>query len=139
MSNSKIKTFLFLSFFGFICWVIWQANVDGSNALFRIVGQIPYHDKLGHVFLYGVLVFLLELALDFKKTKIGRFNFSLAGVIILVFALLEECTQIWISTRSFDLLDFLGDIIGITLFMTFANKLQKRKKRLIAKTINRNN
>ena len=42
------------------------------------------------------------------------------------FAILEECTQIWLSNRRFELLDILADLIGIMLFSHLALRYEKK-------------
>ena len=67
----------------------------------------PGADKVGHFFLFGSLAYVLTRALG------GRF--LLGGLLVAVGVTLEECSQIWIPSRSFDLKDLAANYAGIAL------------------------
>ena len=118
MKNSKIRlhwtSLISIGFFGFILWIIYQANVGETNVFFSLVRQVPFGDKLGHFFLFGLLTFLLNLVLKFK---VFRHKYILLGtLLVLGFVSVEESSQYWIPSRTFDGIDFLADLIGIALF-----------------------
>ncbi len=81
------------------------------------LGAIPYGDKLGHATLYGVMAMLLNYGLSYRKIK----GLQLGAVLVLTFAILEEFSQIYIPSRTFDLYDILADIVGVLIF----SKLKK--------------
>lgn len=123
--------FYFIVFFMFILWVIQQANSDGTNLLFTMAKVVPYHDKVGHFVLYGILALLMDRALLGRKIIFFKQSLSLAGLLVLTFALIEEITQIWIATRTFDLLDLTGDVVGIIFFVKIGDyyfDIQKQVK-----------
>lgn len=111
---------LALSFLAFIFWIIIQADLGQSIAMGKLVRQLPYGDKMGHFLLYGMLAFLVNLALKNRKFPILGHQVLLGGLLVLVFALLEECTQLALSTRDFELWDMFCDLVGIVLFSWLA-------------------
>ena len=97
-----------LGFFVFIAYIIFLADTADYNFAFRLIGHIPYGDKLAHALLYGIMALLLSKALP-KHPYLG-------AVIVLIFALLEECSQYYIPSRTFDLGDLVADFVGILGF-----------------------
>jgi len=110
MSIEKKLLFPF-GFFVFISYIIFLADTADYNFAFRVVGQIPYGDKICHALLYGVMTFLLNYGLEFRKFYI----LQLGSFIVFTFALLEEFSQYYIPSRTFDLYDLLADFIGVIL------------------------
>lgn len=97
----------------FILWIIYMADTGKESIWFVWVEQIPGGDKLGHIWLYGCLAFLLNLTLRCRRLyMIGKPVFW-GSALVLLFATLEEFTQAFFATRTFDFLDLLADIIGI--------------------------
>jgi len=126
-----------LGFFIFISYIIFLADTADYNFAFHVVGQIPYGDKICHALLYGVMALLLNYGLGFRrvrllthlpvwlKTKASTsfiFKGALANapyvgsIIVLIFATLEECSQYYIPSRTFDLWDLGADFVGVVLF-----------------------
>ena len=136
MQTVQIRWLLPLSFFIFISYIIFLADTADYNFAFRLVGHIPYGDKMCHALLYGMMAFLLNYGLGFRRVllpqhlqslhKIKSFSsFPFKGavatapygsIIVLTFATLEECSQYYIPSRTFDLWDLGADFIGIVLF-----------------------
>ncbi len=116
MKANKLRILLPLSFFLFISFIIYLADTADHNFAFRLVGHIPYGDKLLHGLLYGVMALLLNYGLNFKSKKIFGFNLQIGAMIVLTFAGLEEITQYWLPSRTCDFFDFVADTVGVTLF-----------------------
>ena len=114
---------LALVLFGFICWVIYEANTNSNHPMFVFIRQMKHLDKVLHFLLYGGLTFLIHLA-------VNRRFFKIPTSILLVgsFALIEEITQIWIDSRNFDFLDLTADVLGIVCFVLIANWVKRRSK-----------
>ena len=108
--NSRVL--LPLGFFIFISFIIYLADTADYNFAFRLIGHIPYGDKLMHGILYGIMALLLNYGLNYKSFK----TLQVGAVIVLTFAILEEISQYWIPSRTFDLGDLLADVIGVVLF-----------------------
>jgi len=113
MKNINWNITLPLSFFIFISYIIFLADTADHNFAFRLIGNIAYGDKLMHGLLYGVMAFLLNYGLKFKSIK---FNLQLGSVLVLTFATLEECSQYFIASRTFDMGDLGADFVGVLVF-----------------------
>ena len=137
MQTIQIRWLLPLSFFIFISYIIFLADTADYNFAFRVVGHIPQGDKICHALLYGMMAFFLNYGLGFRRVRLPTHlqpsygmkalsvfrvkgalaNAPYAGsVIVLVFAAIEECSQYWIPSRTFDLWDLLADFVGVLLF-----------------------
>ena len=107
--------------------IIFLANRRDTAHLFRFIRELPFGDKIGHLVLMGFLSFLVNLALSAKVVKIWRFNVLLGSIIVFAVVLVEEISQRFVKTRTFDLVDLLFDFIGIFIFGELARWLVKRK------------
>ncbi len=105
---------LSLCFLGFIIWIIYMANTGQNNIFFQFIKKIPYGDKLGHFSLFGFLTLAFNFGLNFKHIKSTKI--LLGTLLVFCFCYIEEGSQYWISTRTFDGLDLLADTLGILLF-----------------------
>ena len=132
-TNIILHITLPLSFFIFISYIIFLADTADYNFAFRLVGHIPYGDKMCHALLYGMMAFLLNYGLGFRRvgflTHQGgqecppyKWYIPLGSIIVLIFATLEECSQYYIPSRTFDLWDLGADFIGVVLFSVLRNK-----------------
>ena len=109
------RVFLPLSFFIFISYIIFLADTANYNFAFSLVGNIPYGDKIAHAGLYGIMALLLNFGLNFKQVKHFGVSLQLGALLVFIFAGLEELTQYYIPSRTFDLGDLLADFIGVVL------------------------
>lgn len=107
-------------FFTFIIWMIIQADMNKTNLIMDIGHAVPWGDKIGHFSLFGIMALLLNMTIKFKQIKIHTRRFHLGSVIVFAFAVLEEFTQLAFSTRTFDLVDMLFDLLGIGLLSSVA-------------------
>ncbi len=103
------------AFFSFLIWVIVAADSGAPNYFLQLAGSLPYGDKMGHVLLFGALALLLNFATKAQQVAIGPLRLYLGVVLTLGFALLEEGSQLLFPSRSFELLDILADLLGVTL------------------------
>jgi VanZ family protein len=122
-------------FLTFIFWIIFRADTGQPTALSSLVRHLPFGDKMGHFLLYGMLAFLVNLALKNRKLKVLGRSCLLGSVMVLVFALLEECTQALLPTRNFELWDMVCDTLGIVLFSAFALRFDTWQKRFYISNI----
>ena len=120
--------FLTLVFILFVFWIIYTADTGGTIVFTQWVRFLPYPDKWGHAILYGMLAFLLNISLQFKRVNLAQFNPYLGAVIVIVFAILEELTQGLLDTRSLDFGDVMADLVGVILFSWIVKRLEKRNK-----------
>jgi VanZ family protein len=117
--NDKLKVFRLapaLLLFAFICWITLQANNGNNNIFFDLVILIPYGDKLGHFMLYGTLSLLAVIAVTDKYLLVNKFRIPIGAIIVLLIAIAEELTQLFLSQRTFDLLDISANIVGVFIF-----------------------
>lgn len=122
MTSNQLRIILPLGFFIFIGYIIFRADTADYNFAFRLIGHIPYGDKLMHGFLYGVMALLLNYGLNFKLYRILGFNMQLGAMIVLTFAGVEEISQYWLPSRTCDIFDFVADTVGVTLFSLWRSK-----------------
>lgn len=59
------------------------------------------------------LAFTLNYALRAPTVPLKCCRVQLGGLIIAALITIEECSQIWITSRSFDLLDLAANYTGI--------------------------
>lgn len=124
--TSKVKIIIAAAFFLFICWIIFEANMNRDLAILSWVKLIPNGDKIGHFILYGCLAFLANLAFAYRFVKYRVLQ--IGGILVLTFAIGEEFTQIWISNRTFDYVDILFDVLGICGFTMLSIWISARSK-----------
>ena len=102
-------------YFAFICWIIIEADRGELNFFIENVRSIPYGDKIGHVIIYALLAFLLSITLSgtSKRLTATFFKLPVGCLIVLVFAFIEELTQVFFATRTLDVGDIAADVIGV--------------------------
>lgn len=105
----------FISLAGFIGWVIHQADTGAESLFFRLAESLPLADKLGHIFLFGMLAFLLSLSLKRRAHRIYGWSIHQGSLLVLGFAIAEEFSQQFFATRTPDVGDLMADLIGIVL------------------------
>ncbi len=80
---------------------------------------LNYSDKLNHAFAFFVLYFLLDIG--FSDTISHFYKISL----LILFGVLIECIQYFISYRSSSFEDILADIVGIGFYLLFYPLIRK--------------
>lgn len=105
----------FCLFFLFVASIIVGSDLGRLRNITGWVNSLPLGDKWGHLVLIGTLTFLLNYALSGRMVKIGRLKILLGCAIVAVAMTVEECSQIWFPTRTFDLIDLAANYLGITL------------------------
>ena len=115
---------VFLLFFTFICYIIYSADTNNGFWLMKVAEKIKYGDKIGHLVLYGLLGMFLNIAL--RNRMIHNTKLPLGSVIVLIFAIAEEFTQLAFETRTFDYIDMLCDVIGLGIISIIAQRQSKQ-------------
>ena len=114
MKNTKRITILYILL---ILIIIILANQgDYIYILKNFIAEIPYGDKLGHFLLMGMLAFLVNLTFKGAEVKLLKLSVLKGSLIVFILVTLEELSQIFIVTRSFDLGDLASDYLGIFVF-----------------------
>ncbi len=97
-----------------IAFIVWCASAGWYRPTFTWV-QTYLSDKWLHFVLVGTLALLLNLSLNLTAIS-QRFRWLLWGTgIMLTLATLEEISQHWFSTRTFDLSDLGCNYLGILI------------------------
>jgi VanZ family protein len=91
-----------------------------ENPFVRFVHSIPFGDKIGHICIFGCLTLLLNHALSYSYFLLLDRRLPKGTFFVFSFALLEECTQLFFVSRTFDFGDILSDLVGIIIATTFA-------------------
>lgn len=113
--NVRFYWLAFAVLAGFIGWIIYQADTGEKIQLFLLVESLPLGDKLGHLWLYGALAFLLNLSLKLRQYHYYGLSVYRGSLFVLVFALAEESSQQFFATRTVDAGDLIADVIGIVI------------------------
>ena len=98
------------------------ANRGEGDRWWPFIHNIPYGDKLGHVGLMATLSLLCNLA--FAKKPLS-FLPSRITLILFLIVTLEEISQIFLSTRTYDPLDLLANLIGLAIGQSAASISRK--------------
>src|SRR5258706_13512902 len=124
----KLITILFALF---IIVIIVLADM-GKLALLNIINQIPYADKVGHFFLYGILTLLVDLTVISSRPPSSSLRTSPKLLVVrcgLILALLigfEEFSQRYFHSRHSDIVDLTFSYLGVTFFSWLALKINRR-------------
>lgn len=120
--------FALFAFVLFIVGLVALADSGHGRQLFRLADKVPAGDKIGHFLLFGGLSFLVNLVLRAAEIRLGRISLLKGSAAVLVVATLEEFSQLFLRSRSFDLMDLTADALGIWLFGWLAKRcLSKRR------------
>lgn len=119
-----------------LSWLLWS-----QIAIALIVTQMayldilpfnllrwPFADKVLHFLLIGSIAFWLNLWLNGRRVRIGRWLIPLALLIPFSLALLEEGIQFFSPVRTASLQDLSSDLAGLLFFWWLSQKIVERKK-----------
>ena len=139
MSKKMIIHIFSILFFAFFVLVLYMANTNTFPQFIRTVYDFPGGDKVGHVVMLMLLSFAVNMILRGKRFYVFKKSLLLGSIVTLLFITLEELHQIFIPTRTFDLLDLMCSYIGIgvgdflarkvSYYLTFSKvkKIEKQK------------
>jgi VanZ family protein len=119
-------TWIAILFTLFILLIIVMADAGILAQYLGFLYLYPFGDKVGHFILYGILAFLLNLAL-FRPAPSQSWK-SLAvkcGLILALLIGIEEFSQQFFSNRTFDLIDLTFSYLGVAFFSWLALKIKK--------------
>jgi len=104
-------------------FIVYCADRRLMRPMFEFITAYPGLDKVGHFMLVGGAAFLLNLALGLREWRtLGR-RWLLGGTLVAVAFTIEEFTQMWFPSRTFDLLDLAADYCGIVFFGWLARRV----------------
>ena len=114
----------------FIILVIYLANTKQLYFVDDIVRTIPHGDKICHFLFMGMLAYLVNMALGDRplfRWRIGPWVILCGTTIVAVLVTLEEFSQMFIDTRTFNPMDLVADYLGFAIANTIAyRKLRQR-------------
>lgn len=119
-------TILFLLFAAFMVAIVCLKNAGLAAPFFNFFGHLPYHDKIGHFVLMGILGFLAVGAVA-PRLPIHPLKATLrvlATVVVLI--AFEELSQGFIPGRTLSLGDFLCSAAGALICGGIAHGLHQR-------------
>ena len=117
-------------FFLFIVLIIVLAD-KGMLGILGIINQIPYGDKAGHFVLYGILTLLVDLALFRSLPNSDPKLLAIkCGFLLALLIGLEEFSQRFFPSRTFDLVDLTFSYLGVIFFSWMALRTRKRNDKI---------
>ena len=115
----------------FIVVIIVLADM-GKLGLLNIINGIPYADKVGHFFLYGMLTLFVDLTFIGSRPPSSPLRTTPKLLVIqcaLILALLiglEEFSQRYFPSRHSDIVDLTASYAGVIFFSWLALKINRR-------------
>src|SRR5512139_328081 len=101
----------------FILLVIVLADAGILAHYVGFIYKFPFGDKAGHFILYGLLTLILDLAIFRARPDQSRKRLAVqCGPVLVVLIGLEEVSQQYFSSRSFDLVDLTFSYLGVVFF-----------------------
>jgi VanZ family protein len=126
-TNFFMKWVAFL-FTLFIIAVVITADLGILPRYLAPVYDFPNGDKVGHFVLFGLLDFFPTLAFARSLENSARRRVALTtGLILTVFIAVEEFSQGFFATRTFDLGDLLASCLGVALGGVLALRIRHRQ------------
>jgi len=118
---------LAILFILFIVGIIVLADL-GELGILDVINNIPYGDKAGHFILYGILTLLVDLAFFRSRPNLNPSLLALRIALILALLIgLEEYSQRYFPSRTFDLVDLTLSYLGVIFFSWAALRINKRE------------
>jgi len=113
----------------FIIAVIVLADGGNLPRPIRAIYDFPNGDKFGHFILFGLLTFFITRAFlsTFPSKSRGWVTLSIGLVLALLIGM-EEFSQKFFPTRTFNLIDLLASYAGIITFAFLAFYWRKPRK-----------
>jgi len=113
----------------FIIAVIVLADGGNLPRPIRAIYDFPNGDKLGHFILFGLLTFFITRAFLSSFLSKSRSWVTLSiGLVLALLIGLEEFSQKFFPTRTFNLIDLLASYAGIITFALLAFYWRKPRK-----------
>ena len=110
--------------------IIFCADRRLLQPFFGFITSHPGFDKIGHFCLIGGTCFLLNLALGLRTWPAFGRRWLIGSIVVAVAFTIEEFTQMWFPSRSFDLLDLAADYAGILVFGWLAKRVSAPREQV---------
>jgi undecaprenyl-diphosphatase len=116
-------------------WLLWpQIAIVVIVSLMAYLDILPWPllkwpmaDKTLHFLLFGAVVFWLNLWLEGRGLRLGRWLIPLAILLPLLIASSDEVAQFWSPVRTADLSDWSSDLAGMLFFWWLSCRAIKSK------------
>lgn len=110
----------------FIIAIIILADKNALPPFIHAIYDFPNGDKVGHFILFGLLNFILTLTFLRALPNHARSRVALSvGLILALAVTLEEFSQRYFSSRTFDQVDLTASFLGLLVGGWVALKLKK--------------
>ena len=111
-------------------YIIYAADTGTLPPFIIRLYRFPGGDKVGHVLVFGLLALGVTALLYPRRIRLFRAMLPAGAVLVALLVTLEEASQWFIASRSFDLVDlacsylgiFLGTAVGHMAFMLNRNR-----------------
>src|SRR5688572_20320034 len=94
-----------VAFVAFLIALVALADSGHGRQLFLLAAKVPAGDKIGHFLLFGTLSFLVNLILRGAEFRLWTIAFRKGSAIVASIVTVEEFSQLFFRSRSFDLGD----------------------------------
>ena len=111
----------------FLVSLIWLADTGHAQWLYKLARLVPGEDKTVHFVLFGMLSLILNVVWQSSRLRLGRLALLKGSLIVSLFAMAEEISQLFFRSRTFDLVDLGAGLVGIWLFGRLASRYTKRE------------
>ncbi len=121
--------YISILFFIFVIAIIILADRGSLPPFIRSIYDFENGDKLGHFILFGFLTFFITRTFLSSLPSKSRSWVTLSvGLVLALVIALEEFSQIYFSTRTFDLIDLLASFLGVLVGGWAACKIKRPKR-----------
>ncbi len=110
----------------FIAFTIYAANTGIDHPGLILVRVLPFGDKLGHFGLWGLLTFIVNLAVPNRRVHLAGLAVPVGTLGLLAIVGIEEASQYWLDNRTLDAADLAANIVGIVAGTAAAVRLTAR-------------
>jgi polysaccharide biosynthesis protein VpsQ len=111
MRNHAIR-WIAVGFAIFLAMIIILADYRHLPSFITMLYSFTYGDRVGHFVLFGLLSFLLRIAFPVPCFRALKRNIPVLTLILALFIVAEEISQIFIPARTFSWGDLLASLTG---------------------------
>ena len=111
--SNRLWAIFGIFFLVFFVYVVYSANQGTLPFFIRRLYMFPGGDKLGHFILLGIASFFANQVLYPRHFLVFGKVFFIGSLIVLVAITAEEISQMFLTNRTFDLIDLSCSYLGI--------------------------